>query len=71
MYSSRLYKYSPRIVQEIMISARNYVMDYMRTSGKYMEYRELINDTQWMSISKLKEYQQEKVKQIYTTDAPQ
>lgn len=68
--AKRLYDRLPSGLQNLMVSGFGWWLDRNRYSGRFVEYQEFLEESQWWSPSELKDWQNERlsgiIKHAYT-----
>nr|WP_143341451.1 phenylacetate--CoA ligase family protein [Crenothrix polyspora] len=64
MYSSGIYKQSPVVLQNVMVSVRNYIVRKLRNSSKFRLESEDVAQTQWLSADDLKTLQLKRLQTV-------
>jgi phenylacetate-coenzyme A ligase PaaK-like adenylate-forming protein len=65
MYDKKIYKYSPQLLQNMMISARSYLINKVTDNSLYQDHLKEVNRTQWLSQQALRDYQNEKLDRLH------
>lgn len=59
-----IYDHLPIFLQNIILSGFSLLLDRQRYGGKFGEFKKLLNKSQWYSPQQLREYQEEKLKEL-------
>jgi len=59
-----LYDLLPAVLQNVAVSGYSVILDRQRYGGRFSEYRELLDKSQWYSRKELEDYQDERLRVI-------
>ena len=57
MFESKIYRHSPKYIQELLISTRSLIRNFLREGKEFSRILNEIESTQWLDRNTLKEYQ--------------
>ena len=64
MYSSSIYAKSPRLAQELLITIRSIIKEWLREGGALKKVSKEIAETQWLDVNAIEELQSQRIVEI-------
>lgn len=61
MWTETLYKQMPHLIQNVLITVRNFIETQKRYGKEYKEYKEYLKETEYYSIDEIEKIQEEKL----------